>query len=142
MVPGKSKRSCANQLEHLELRRLLSTVYVSAAAPGVSPDGASWATAFTDLQQALAVANVGDTIEVGQGTYYPTAGTDRTATFELQNGISIEGGFAGYGATNPDQHNAALYPTTLSGDIGAAGDSSDNSYHVVTVSGFDYSETL
>lgn len=127
---GKKNKAIAC-VDHLELRRLLSTtIFVSAAAPGVTQDGTSWATAYTSLQSALAVATSGTTIEVGQGTYYPST-TDRTASFDMKSGVQILGGYEGYGAANPDTRNPAVYVSTLSGDIGTRGDSSDNSYHVV-----------
>jgi parallel beta-helix repeat protein len=118
-------------MQPLESRRLLSgTVYVDAIAPGPVNDGSSWANAFTSLQTALGVVVSGQTIEVGQGTYTP--GSSPTATFQLIDGVMIEGGFAGFGASNPDARNVAAYPTIRSGDIGTPGDNADNCYNVVT----------
>ncbi|HEY1685795.1 MAG TPA: choice-of-anchor Q domain-containing protein [Tepidisphaeraceae bacterium] len=127
----RKKNKAIPHVDHLELRQLLSTVFVSAAAPGVTQDGTSWATAYTSLQAALAVATSGTTIEVGQGTYKPTTTTDRTISFDMVSGVQILGGYEGYGAANPDTRDPAVYTTTLSGDIGTTGDNSDNSYHVV-----------
>jgi parallel beta-helix repeat protein len=119
-------------IEPLESRLLLSAIiYVDGIAPGPVNGGSSWANAYTSLQTALGVAMSGQTIEVGQGTYTPTTGEDRTATFQLIDGVSILGGFAGYGTANPDARNVAAFPTVLSGDIGVVGNNSDNSYHVV-----------
>lgn len=131
-----------SNVEHLKLRGLLSTIYVSASAPGTTQDGTSWATAYTSLQQALAAATTGSTIEVGQGTYAPTDSADRTATFQLEDGVALYGGYAGDGTTNPDSRNTNSYPSTLSGDIGVTGNASDNSYHVVTGSGTDSTAVL
>jgi parallel beta-helix repeat protein len=128
--------------EALEIRRLLSTVYVDAIAPGPTNDGSSWQNAYTSLQTALGAAVSGQTIEVAQGTYTPTSGTDRTATFQLIDGVSILGGYAGYGTANPDACNVTSYPTILSGDIGVIGNNSDNSYNVVTGSGTNASAVL
>ena len=102
---AQSRRGMGYLIEPLETRRLLSgTVFVDAIAPGTD-DGSSWANAYTDLQQALAAVVAGQTIEVSQGTYLPTSGTDRTATFQLVDGVTIQGGYAGYGQPNPDaQH--------------------------------------
>jgi Protein of unknown function (DUF1565) len=127
-------------MDCLEPRRLLSTtIYVDSIAPGTN-DGSSWANAFTTLQSALAVATTGDTIEVGQGTYYPTSGTDQTATFQLIDGVSVLGGYAGYGTTNPDARDVTNNQTILSGAIGINGGVPENgyngsSYDVVTGSG-------
>lgn len=130
-------------VEALEARCLLSiTVYVDAIAPGPVNDGSSWANAYTSLQTALGAAVSGETIEVGQGTYYPTSGTDRTATFQLIDRVAILGGFAGYGTANPDARNITAYLTTLSGDIGVIGNKSDNSYNIVTDSNTDSTALL
>jgi hypothetical protein len=128
--------------EPLEVRRLLSsTIYVDATAPG-NNSGTSWQNAFTDLQSALSAARGGTTIEVSQGTYYPTSGTDRDATFNLINGVTLEGGFAGYGTKNPNTQDIALYPSTLSGNLGTPGDNSDNSYNVLVSNNNDATAVL
>jgi parallel beta-helix repeat protein len=120
----------------LEERRLLSkTIYVDVNSPAPATNGPSWGTAYKDLQLALGVAVAGDTIDVGQGTYMPTSDTDRTISFQLKSGVAIYGGYAGYGAPNPDARDIAQYSTVLSGDIGIVGDNTDNSYHVVVGSG-------
>ncbi len=112
------------------------TWYVDENADTTPHNGTSWCQAFLDLQGALAVAGSGDTIHVADGTYKPTSGTDRTATHQLKNGVTIEGGYAGCGAGDPDERDIETYETILSGDIGAAG-TTDNSYQVVTASGTD-----
>jgi hypothetical protein len=121
---------------------LSRTWFVDADAPAAGADGAGWATAYPDLRQALSVAAAGDTIRVGGGTYRPTAGTDRQASFELKAGVGVLGGYAGYGAADPDARDVAGNASVLSGDIGVAGDSSDNSYHVVTGSGSNTTAVL
>jgi len=101
--------------------------YVDADAIGLA-DGSSWANAFAHPQDALAVAGIDDVIRVANGTYMPdggrigiagyVAGTgDRTATFQLIDGVRIEGGYAGVGAVNPDLRDVAANLTILSGDL-------------------------
>jgi parallel beta-helix repeat protein len=136
----KTKRQPYCHIEHIELRRLLSTVFVSSAAVG-NNSGTSWANAYTSLQTALGAATSGTTIEVGQGTYKPTTGASRTARFQLADGVTLQGGYAGTGQSNPDARNTTLYPTILSGDIGAAGNS-DNSYQVVYARSVDNTADL
>jgi parallel beta-helix repeat protein len=111
------------------------TIYVDVNAAG-SNNGTSWTNAFNKLQDALAVASSGVQIWVADGTYKPDQGGgktlgDRTATFQLINGVSIYGGFAG-GETALAQRDWQNNPTILSGDIGTVGNSSDNSYHILT----------
>lgn len=119
-----------------------SMLYVDASATGAET-GTSWADAFTDLGNALFYATCpGITdIWVAAGTYYPTAGTDRTATFQLVDGIWIYGGFVG-SETYRYERDWTTNVTVLSGDIGIAEDDSDNSYHVVTGSGTNSTATL
>ena len=114
--------------------------YVRWNANGAN-NGTSWTDAYKDLQSALAAAVSGDQIWVGAGTYKPTTGTDRTVTFQLKSGVAIYGGFAGT-ETLHSQRDYETNLTVLSGDIGATGDRSDNSYHVVFVGGSDNSAVL
>lgn len=100
----------------------------AAAAPGGS--GLSWATAFADLQDALLAAAAGDSVWVAQGIYKPTTTANRDRSFEPKSGLRLFGGFAGT-ETHIGERNYAAHPTVLSGDIGAVGDSTDNSYNVV-----------
>ncbi|MHC4146006.1 MAG: right-handed parallel beta-helix repeat-containing protein, partial [Planctomycetota bacterium] len=122
------------------------TIYVDDDASGAN-DGSSWADAYNYLQDALTAAWSGDEIRVARGIYKPDQGAgvtprDREATFQLINGVTIKGGYAGTGAPDPDARDIELYETILSGDI--KGDdkpnfvkNDDNSYHVVTVSAPD-----
>jgi predicted outer membrane repeat protein len=112
-------------------------LYVDVAAAGAN-NGSSWADAYTDLQFALADAVDGDTIRVAQGTYTPTAGSDRTATFQLLSSVTLLGGYPTGGGTRDPKVNE----TVLSGDLGITGDTSDNSYHVVTGGGTDDTAVL
>lgn len=116
-------------------------VYVDSHATG-SNSGSSWTNAFTTLTAALSYAVAGETIEVAQGIYYPTNGADRTASFALIDSVTIEGGFGGVDSATPDTRNPAGTPSILSGDIGIAGNSSDNSYHVIDASSVNFTATL
>jgi hypothetical protein len=107
------------------------TIYVSTNATGLPADGLTWGTAFRDLNTAFAIALPSDTVCVGQGIYYPTESTDRRLAFELPSGIQLLGGYAGTGTAQPDQRDWQNTPTILSGDIGALGDTIDNSYTIM-----------
>ncbi|MFN8475450.1 MAG: choice-of-anchor Q domain-containing protein [Anaerolineae bacterium] len=108
--------------------------------PGGTGDGTTWDKG-KDLAAALSGASSDSELWVKAGTYKPTSGTDRSATFALKNNVAIYGGFAGTETTRGGR-NWQTNVTTLSGDIGAANDTSDNSYHVVTGSGTDATAIL
>jgi len=132
---------------------LANVLFVDANAPGQA-DGMTWADAFTELQDALAAAGSSenlqfDEIRIAQGTYTPGQAGNRLATFELINGVSANGGYAGFGRPDPNARDTYLYQTLLSGDLNRddVGDISDpsrvdNCYHVVTGSGTDAGAVL
>jgi predicted outer membrane repeat protein len=118
-------------------------IHVDADAPGPVHDGATWDTALTDLQDALAIAVVGTEIRVAAGTYKPDGGSgDRAATFRLPVGVILRGSYAGFGEIEPDARNLAVYPAILSGDLASDDGANfanydENSYHVMSVEGTD-----
>ncbi|MFC1793611.1 hypothetical protein ACFL3Q_08505 [Planctomycetota bacterium] len=145
-------------------------IYVDDDATGAN-HGSSWENAYCCLQKALTYAESGDEIRVAQGIYKPdqfligrsaqiVGSGDRTATFQLINGVTLKGGYAGLDEPNPDARDIELYETILSGDLNGddikdedvevdhPGDlldeptRSENSYNVVTGSGTDDSAVL
>jgi parallel beta-helix repeat protein/predicted outer membrane repeat protein len=145
-------------------------IYVDADATGAN-DGSSWMDSFNYLRHALAIASSGDEIRVAQGVYRPhepvpeppptpvppppPAPPDRTATFQLINGVVVRGGYAGFGEPNPDARVIELYESVLSGDLNnddveisdpcallSEPTRAENSYHVVTGSGTDSTAVL
>jgi len=117
-----------------------ATIYVNVNNP-TPGTGATWASAYKDLSLALAAASYGDQVWVAQGTYKPTATTDRTISFLLNAGVLLYGGFTGVESTL-GARNWTTNVTILSGDIGVVGDASDNSYNVVTITNNHSSATL
>jgi hypothetical protein len=111
-------------------------LYVDKDATGLET-GESWNNAFVTLQDALYVTESCE-IWVAAGTYKPTTGTDRTATFQLKDGVGVYGGFVGT-ETVRDQRNPATNVTILSGDLNGNDvgftNNSENVYHVVTGAG-------
>ena len=107
--------------------------YVDGDASG-NGTGDSWSNAFVNLQAALAAATQGDEIWVAEGTYMPTDGTDREASFEVTGGVSLYGGFRGV-ETSLDDRDWTNHPSVLSGDIGSTGVSTDNCFHVMRTVG-------
>lgn len=114
-------------------------IYVKADATGGN-NGTSWIDAYQSLQDALSSTgnNTGSfQIWVAKGNYKPSAVGARPVSFTLKNGVAIYGGFNG-NETQRSQRNWKNNVTILSGDIGTAGDNSDNSYHVV----YNYNNNL
>ena len=139
-------------------------IYVDADATGAN-DGTSWENAYNFLQDALADANSAVKpveIRVAEGIYTPDSNSadpngsgDRTATFQLINGVSLKGGYAGFGQPDPNVRDFKLYESILSGDLDGndidVNDPCDllseptraeNSYHVVNGSNTDVNAVL
>ncbi len=117
-----------------------AVIHVDGDATDPIEDGSSWCKAYRSLSDALNAAAPGDEVRVANGTHRPDpAGLvdPRAATFTLLDDVVLVGGYAGCGATEPDQRDIRLFESVLSGDLGAAGDPSDNAYNVLTASGAD-----
>jgi len=137
-------------------------IYVDDDAAGAN-GGTNWENAYAFLQDALADADSAEKpveIHVAQGIYKPDEGTgitrgDREATFQLINGVTLKGSYAGTPEANPNTRDIELYKTILSGDLN--GDDvevvhlqnlliepnrTDNSYHVITGSNIDETAIL
>ncbi|MEN6575100.1 MAG: Ig-like domain-containing protein [Phycisphaerales bacterium] len=147
------------------LAKSAQVIYVDDDAPA-GGSGVSWTDACQYLQDALAIAAVADKpveIRVAQGVYKPDQGVgitpgDQTATFQLLNGVTIHGGYAGTSAQDPNAWDPEQCETVLSGDLN--GDDvevndlsdffrlhdeptrADNSLHVVTAMGTDETAML
>jgi len=106
-------------------------IFVDLDANG-SNNGNSWANAFEDLQDALAVAGSNDEIWVAAGVYKPTSTSNWDISFEIPNGVELYGGFNGTEAIR-SQRNWGLNSTVLSGAIGSSTDETDNSRRIVVV---------
>ncbi|HTV48912.1 MAG TPA: right-handed parallel beta-helix repeat-containing protein [Phycisphaerae bacterium] len=91
-------------------------VYVKASNIG-NGDGRSWGSAYSSLQAALQDAGAdGATVCVAEGTYQ--LGSDRSASFVLQPGERVYGGFSG----NGPERDPNKYVTVLDGN---------HAYHVL-----------
>jgi hypothetical protein len=99
-------------------------IYVDADANGLNT-GSSWQNAYKYLQDALSDANSAEKpieIRVAQGIYRPDRGAgwtvgDQGSTFQLINGVSIKGCYAGFDEPDPNARDIAKYETILSGDL-------------------------
>ncbi len=132
-----------------------TTLYVDASNTSGTQNGTSWATAYTQLQDAIDAATTfgcGAEIYVAAGTYLPTKdmtgnaspSDNRTKTFYIKkDGIKIYGGYPAGGGTR----NVATNVTILSGDFNANdmvsgsgstlsfSNNTENAYHVVYIDG-------
>lgn len=108
--------------------------YVNAAATGLN-NGSSWANAYTSLQKAIQ-NSCADTIRVAKGTYKPAA-FSRDSTFNVNRKLVLWGGYPDNGDPADALRDPVANPTILSGDIGIAGDSTDNSYVVMRINNDD-----
>lgn len=132
-------------------------IHVDCDAEG-GGDGETWLTAYKSLQDALDRAETDNTIEqiwVAAGVYTPTNEDSANATFQLVEGVTIYGGFAG-GENDEDMEDRDLENnlTILSGDLdgndiapnGVVTNTDNingtNAYHVVTGSGVDSTASL
>ncbi|GAG81548.1 unnamed protein product, partial [marine sediment metagenome] len=130
---------------------ITTTYYVAITGTGLAPT-VDWSGAFTNVQDALAVAVSPAEIWVAEGVYYPDVGSGQindsvTATFLMTDGVSIFGGF-NFGDTDITDRDWVNNLTVLSGDIDGD-DTTDthgvvltatdivdyNAYHVVTAIG-------
>jgi len=125
-----------------------AVIYVDDSAVRGANDGSSWANAFLDLQDALNLAQAGDEIRIGQGTYKPAPpGGDRTISFNLVSGVTMQGGYAGFGASDPDELDHVAFQTFLSGDLNSNDappfqNTGENSFHVVIGNDLDSTTAL
>ncbi|MEM9895609.1 MAG: SprB repeat-containing protein, partial [Bacteroidota bacterium] len=116
-----------------------NVIFLDPDATG-DESGSSWSDAITDLQAAIEAAAVTASDDFPSevwaidGTYYPDvpSSTDRRKTIFMRNNVHLLGGFAS-GETEASERDPKVRVTTLSGDIGVPGDSTDNSYGMLTV---------
>lgn len=101
--------------------------YISPAGIG---NDISWSNASSDLQSMINASAAGDTIWVKAGSCKPANTANRFMSFVMKNGVAIYGGFAG-NESLLSQRNFVSNLTILSGNIGDANDSTDNSFHVI-----------
>ena len=97
-------------------------VYVDESSSAADPDGASWETAFKNLDDGLAAANTCDEIWVADGTYQLTTNPANTKTrFYMRKGVGVYGGFVG-NEQSRDERDWSVNDSILLGFI----DSLDN----------------
>ncbi|MEL6276579.1 MAG: hypothetical protein AAFU03_15885 [Bacteroidota bacterium] len=95
--------------------------------------GTSW-NEPTSLHAACQRAEAGDKIWIAAGVYFP--GQDRESYLQLQSGVEVYGGFAGF-ESDLNQRSIQQNVTVLSGDIGVANEAKDNSYTIMYLAGVD-----
>jgi len=115
--------------------------YVTPSGAGTE-SGDSWANASNNLNSMLTAAetdaaNSGQSVDVwvAAGTYIPSdcvscVDADRLTAFTIGQNVQLIGGFNGTETLRVEADPTANV-TILSGDIGTAGSTADNSYNVV-----------
>ncbi len=87
-----------------------ATRYVTTDGNG---DGTSWATAMSNLQEAINASEAGDQVWVAAGTYKPTelikSNKATSKAFMMKDGVSLYGGFSGT-ETSIDQRKSGEKP--------------------------------
>ncbi|MGE3823111.1 MAG: choice-of-anchor Q domain-containing protein [Bacteroidia bacterium] len=133
-IPNGSFSGC-DSIVQLNLTINANTDLYVDSSRVASGNGSSWATAFKTVSEALAVATSCTDIHVAKGTYYPSGiqnSSDRDSALAiLSGGIKLLGGYpSGGGVRNPQ-----INKVYLDGDIGTAGNNTDNSYHILVIAG-------
>lgn len=106
-------------------------IYVDVSNTSGIEDGETWVTAFSRLNTAIEIAQSQDEIWVRQGIYTPVMSGDRHASFTINKGIKLYGGFSGQELSVTDRNPS--FHSTLSGDIGLIGDHTDNSFTIMKI---------
>ncbi len=107
-------------------------LFVTESGAGLM-NGSSWDNAFSGSQLQTAInAQCVTEVWVAAGTYKPTSGTDRNISFSMKNGVAIYGGFNGT-ETQLSERDWVSNETILSGNIGEAGNNTDNSFNVIRI---------
>jgi len=126
----------------------INVIYVDedALAGG---DGTSWEKAYTNLQDALNDAAMGEEIWIAEGTYKPILQIggegDRYKSFQMKNGVALYGGFVGIEITRGErdwQNNITVLSGDHNGDDNGQRNNGENSYHVVHGNGTDSTTIL
>jgi len=138
-------KKLSDDMKHLLATLLFLAAFAVQAAAAIwyvktngndNNTGATWATAFQNVQRAVDMASSGDEIWVAAGTYLPNttrAGSNpRDKVFYIWQEVKLFGGFPAAGG-QWNQRDWAANPTILSGDLGVQGSTSDNAYHVVYI---------
>ena len=73
-------------------------IYVDKNTAIGTNNGASWATAYTTITEAITNAVTDNTIHIAQGTY---TGEDKTTSFNINKSLTLIGGYPTGGGT-PD----------------------------------------
>jgi hypothetical protein len=122
--------------------RTLGKIYVKANASGTN-DGSSWIDAYTDIQDALTIAENDQEIWIAEGVYNPNA-SDRNVSFVFDKpNMLIYGGFAGTETQLADRDLTANHTSILSGDLNnndtgvdfSGNNRSDNSNTIIKANG-------
>ena len=108
--------------------------YVDINSTSLNPDGSSWSSAFSTIEDALNVFNndgsSSNELWISGGHYYASSNKSRDSCYSFKSRIQMLGGFIGT-ENNIDDREYPLSDTIIDGDIGIIGDVKDNCYHII-----------
>ena len=139
-----------NYLENLKYGNVLTysffdIIYVNHTNANSSSvvNGSSWEMAFSQIQEALAVADSGDQVWIAKGTYFPTScnscnQADRDVSFGVPQFVDVIGGFEGSEVSLQERKTDSMHlfqtnATILSGNIGSPERTDDNSRVILQI---------
>ncbi len=119
-----SRKTAVTSICLLFAIRASAITYLNAASTAATPDGAGWATAYTDVKAAVTAALAGDgVVYAAQGVYPLTSG------IALSKRLEFYGGFPGVSdAETIDDRDADLHQTIV---LGARASTTDYWSHLV-----------
>lgn len=75
------------------LQSKATVVYVDISHIGGTQSGTSWATAYSNPQEAIDTAAAGDSVWIAKGTYQPIVNVTYNVCYSMKEGVKIFGGF-------------------------------------------------
>ena len=105
--------------------------YFVKANASTNGTGTSWSNAYNKLQTAV-LNNCADTVKVAKGIYKASF-ADRDSSFNIYRGITMQGGYPDSGNPTDADRNTITNPSVISGDIGIANDSTDNTNTLIYI---------
>ena len=121
-----------------------SRIYVNPQLSLENPDGETWETAFSSLDEAINFLKCDHQVQelwLAAGLYNPIGNQGRKSTFQLPDGVTLYGGFDGT-ESSVSERDILQNETILSGEIGDPNSLEDNCFHIVSAENVSSSTIL